>query len=619
MSSPLRYFPYSPRFNQAKVMKKLYLEMKDGKSIFFNAPTGYGKTPVVLSSALPIAEKLGLRIIWTVRTGNETDRPIEELLNISKKIGRFIFGFSLRGKRDMCLLARERNISDHEGVSVVCQKLRRKCQYYHNLSVGHFTFTKPLIFSEILDYAMKTRICPYFLQFKLLRKATVISLSYNYIFSRAISWSIRNHINLRDSILIVDEAHNMQNVISSLYSDKITINTVDRAINELKEFRDKDSVKLLDKLKHLRDLLAKEANSLKGEDDLFDIESIFYESGIDDDDVNHARKVISKIYSNKLKEGKSPRSSLRHLIDFLVTSINMLGINGIVFLKYRDKNRVIFERWDMRASEYLNDIWGQFYSIVFMSGTLKPYKAFSEIIGLNEYVAISDKFNVLKTNVISLIVKDLSTKGEELDKEMRNRYVEALKLIIPELEFNTAIFFASYRIMNELIDEVTDLAKEHDKKIYVEREGMKGEEARKILDDFKKGSNNILLASMQGRFAEGADFPGEALECIILIGIPFEKLTMRTKLYINYYTELYGSTKGKFYAYILPALKRASQSMGRAIRGPSDKAIIIAMDERYREKRYLKLLPYFFTQNVKLVNTLAAIDFINDFKKIRRN
>jgi len=617
LSKALNYFPYDPRFNQKRVIKKLYLELIDGKSVFFNAPTGYGKTPVVLSSALPIAEELGLKIIWTVRTGNETDRPIEELVNVSKKIGRWIFGLSLRGKRDMCLLARERNINDHEGVSVICQRFRKKCPYYHNLSLSHITFTKPLIFSETLNYATKNNVCPYFLQYRLLRKATVISMSYNYVFSRAISWSVRSYIDLRETILIVDEAHNMQNVISSLYSDKITINTVDRAINELNEFKDPNSIKLARKLKYIRSKLIEEANNLHGEDDLFDIEKIFEGSSINDDDIDHARKVISKIYSRKLKEGKSPRSSLRHLIDFLVTSIDLIGIQGIVFLKYKDKNRIVFERWDMRASEYLRDVWKQFYSIVFMSGTLKPYKAFSDVIGLNEYVALSDRFDIPKRNVVSLIVKDLNTKGEKLSGNMREKYIEALKIILPELEFNTAIFFASYRIMNELIDELIDIAKEHGKNIYVESEGMKGEEAKQVLEHFKKTSNNILLASMQGRFAEGADFPGEALECIVLIGIPFERLTMRTKLYIKYYSELYGSTKGKFYAYILPALKRASQSMGRAIRGPNDKALIIAMDERYRDNRYFKLLPYFFKESAKLVNVPAALDFINDFKKTR--
>jgi len=126
---------------------------------------------------------------------------------------------------------------------------------------------------------------------------------------------------------------------------------------------------------------------------------------------------------------------------------------------------------------------------------------------------------------------------------------------------------------------------------------MKGDEARRLLDEFKlrgrKKRNGILIAPMGGRFTEGTDFPGEELEAIILVGIPFDKVTARTRKYIEYYEKLYGKEKGRYYAYVIPALRKASQAMGRALRSERDKAIIIAADTRY--KRYLELLPDYFT------------------------
>jgi len=97
------------------------------------------------------------------------------------------------------------------------------------------------------------------------------------------------------------------------------------------------------------------------------------------------------------------------------------------------------------------------------------------------------------------------------------------------------------------------------------------------------------VAPMGGRFAEGADYPGEELMCVFLAGIPFEKPTVKTQLYIEYYQELYGEEKGRLYAYVIPALRRAAQALGRALRSPYDQAVIVLGDGRY--KHYMALLP----------------------------
>jgi len=613
LDDPLEFFPYEPRFGQVRVIKEINNYARDGNIILFDAPTGYGKTPVVLAAILPIAEEYNVPILWAVRTGNETDRPIEELKQIVGRTRRRIFGISIRGKRDMCLLARQNNIRDHEGVSVLCRRMRDKCPFYRNLFYKRLSVKKPLLFSEILKLGIESNICPYFLQLNLARKARVISMSYNYIFSEPIRWSLRSYVRMKNAILVVDEAHNMQNVIASINSDRITLGTVERAINEVSRFNDNRSKRLLEKIKRLYKILKQEAEGIRGEDDIFDPITIISEAELDDEDFSHAGKLVSKIYTRMLKEGKSPRSSLRHLMDFLKLSIEYVELDGIAFLKYKDKNRVVFERWDMRASELLSEIWDYFFSIVFMSGTLKPYNAFSEISGIKHYYEVSDEFKIPRENVVSLIIKDLTTKGEELSVQMKERYITAFKEILPVLEVNTAIFFASYRIMNELIRDVKKIVEECNRNIFVEQEGMMGDEARQILEEFKKSEKNVLCASMQGRFAEGADFPGEALEAIILVGIPFERLTVRTQLYIDYYSRIYGSEKGRFYAYVLPALRRASQALGRALRSSDDKAILIAMDERYRDNRYFRLLPKFFREYAKLVNVPAAIEFIEEF------
>ncbi|MEM0307882.1 MAG: hypothetical protein QXO64_02950, partial [Thermofilaceae archaeon] len=98
-------FPYKPRPRQIEVAEEMARALKR-TNVILEAPTGFGKTPVVLYALLPYVER-GRRIVWAVRTGSETDRPVEELAVFRRELGLKLVGVSFRGKRDMCLLARK--------------------------------------------------------------------------------------------------------------------------------------------------------------------------------------------------------------------------------------------------------------------------------------------------------------------------------------------------------------------------------------------------------------------------------------------------------------------------------------------------------------------------------
>jgi len=154
-------------------------------------------------------------------------------------------------------------------------------------------------------------------------------------------------------------------------------------------------------------------------------------------------------------------------------------------------------------------------------------------------------------------------------------------------------------IENYLIEELNVFGR----KIFVEQQEMDASETKRVLNEFKKAAyenKGILIASAAGRFAEGTDFPEKELEGVYLVGIPFDRLTTKTLLLIKHYKIIFGKSKGRFYAYTLPAIRRASHALGRAVRSPSDKAIFILGDRRYR--RLLKYLPNFARFNLRYAN-----------------
>ena len=586
----LQYFPYKPRRYQKETINLIYTRLKKSH-LCLHAATGFGKTPVILTALMPYLNA-GYRVIWAVRTGNETDRPIEELKTLVSKSGLRIFGLSYRGKKDMCLLARDFSEKlSYSEVSFLCSVKRKQCPYYKRFKKSfnpNLFFEKgPLIYTEIYELSKKLDICPYFVQRELLKYADVASLSYNYVVDIRLEWSIRRLVNFKESILVVDEAHNLQNI--ELGSDTISLGTIERSLKEIEEYEDEEIKNMLN---GIYNVIIREYGHLQEDED-----SEFNPLDLVDYDyiplLEKALKIGEEIRLNMLNSGKRPRSSLYHFSQFMLNAVENTDTKGIAFIVSRENNNLYLHIWDMRSAEILSERWKHFRRCIFCSGTLEPIDAFAETIGLNQYSKISVPNIYARENVAIYLLEGLTTRGEELKSDMAKKYVETIRKFLKNIESNTAIFTASYRIQNELINfgllsEIEKLGLQP----FVEQKDLSGQSSRKILQDFKRASHKgigVLIAPMGGRFAEGADFPGEELQAVFLVGIPFEKPTRKVQLYVDYYKELYGDEKGILYAYILPAIRRASQALGRAIRSPDDKAVLVLGDERY--EKYKNLLP----------------------------
>jgi len=597
------YFPYMVREEQKKCIEFIRKNLRRA-NICIQAPTGFGKTIAILATLLTKRRP----IIWAVRTGNETDRPIEELKVINKKKGTNFFGLSYRGKRDMCLLAKEMKLNSYEDVSFLC-KSQKECKYDNEIDFNEI-LSEPLLYSEILDLCKNWGVCPYKFQRLLLPFADVVALSYNYIVNEKLGWSIRKYVPFEESYLVVDEAHNLQYACMGLNSDEISFGSVENSLKEIEKFGTDESREIENFLLNLKEKLMEERVSMEKREEEFDAVSFLKRLNrqISLIDVfSSMQRYGNIIRREQLKLGKRPRSSLYHLSSFWLNVIENIHTEGIAFIKRRSKKNFYIELFDMRASVILHDKWNMFKKCIFCSGTLAPIDAFAETIGLENYVGKTLNFSFNKNRIVALITNGISTKGEKLSKEMALKYIEGIKQFIESMNSNVAIFSASYRIQNGLLKAgLKKIIESTGRKFFIEKQGMSGEKARKILDEFKEcaycDEKGVLCATATGRFAEGADFPGKELEGIFLVGIPFDKMSIKTKLYLEYYEKLYGKKKGNYYAYIVPAMRRASQALGRALRGEGDKAVLICGDERYREKRFFNLLPYYFRNNMEVVN-----------------
>lgn len=588
------YFPYELREEQKGFIEFLRKSI-DGKNVCIHAPTGFGKTPLVLASLLPVAKERGLRIIWASKTGNETDRPIEELKKIKKKV-KGVYGISFRGKREMCLLTAGVKGLTQDEASYICKtKGEDICTVKESLA----EFVKdPLLYSEVLQSCKAS--CPYKVQKHLAHFADVVSLNYNYVLSEAISWAVRKSFSFSDAILVVDEAHNLPQAAMNMNSDSINYTIATRAMRELSLIDDRKARDVRECLKMVNSVLFESYSSLSAEDAVFDVERLRTD-GIEEM-VKQMEKFGNRIRKKRLEEGKRPSSSLHRLSQFLSRLFATTGTDGVRAIV----NRKGIEIFDMRSREYLKDVWGKFHACVFLSGTMGPVEAFAETAGLENYSGKVFDSNFDLSRIRTFITSDLSTEGLVIESEMKDGYMKSIESFLSNTSTNSAIFFSSYRVQNELADMIKDISVSFGKRVFMETREMKGDEGRRVLDGFKSRAqkgDGLLLATMQGRFAEGADFPGRELENVFIVGVPFDRKNTRTSLLLDYNKKIYGSEKGTFYAYILPALRRASQSLGRALRSREDRALFVLGDRRYR--RFLEHLPDYVQKTVVTASSSA--------------
>lgn len=105
----------------------------------------------------------------------------------------------------------------------------------------------------------------------------------------------------------------------------------------------------------------------------------------------------------------------------------------------------------------------------------------------------------------------------------------------------------------------------------------------KNLKRFSTESNGILLGAAS--YWEGIDLPKDALELVIITKLPFDSPTDLLVAATNARLEAAGHNA--FYASALPkATLRLRQGIGRLIRTPKDRGVIVVLDSRLVNKRY---------------------------------
>ena len=580
------YFRHKePRKFQDKMIDDIYNALKEKKNIIINAPTGIGKTDAALSPAISFALENNLDVFFITPKISQHKIALDVLEGIKQKYSLDFLFVDFVGKQNMCINPELMDM-DANAFYTLCERKMKKgeCNFFENYlllerneedALELLRSLKDYSHISLFDIGFKNNICPYELASLIAKNSRVIICDYTHILS-PISFQFLKKIkkSLKSSILIFDEAHNIIPRAQDYYSSTISEKTIAKAKKELEKLNSKTSLDFFEfklrgiaqeKLKGLREaFLAKE-----------ELENVF---GVENKEAEKELEELGLEYAQKFEAKKVALLKLSRFFYFWDEAGD--GLARII-----SKENQIKVAIKNLYPEQIKQIFNEAYCNIFMSATLQPLEMYKDLFGV-EAITKTYPSPFPKKNKLIMIDDSTTTKYENRTIEEYKKIANKIEEIFEKIPGNVACFFPSYEVLKNVLRYISN------KEVLVQRENMNSKEIQNLFEQLKKSKKVLLFGVMGGSLSEGVDYPENVLKGIIVVGIPLEKPNLETNARISFYEKKFGN-KGKDYAYIIPAIIRAVQAAGRAIRSEKDKAVIVFMDKRYKWRIYSSILEQF--------------------------
>lgn len=664
MSSIADYFPYlSYRKNQKEMLEAVAKTAQEGGIIMIDAPTGSGKSSVI---APLLAEANGKKIFVAVRTISQLQIFIRELELIRQKKKKDLKFVYLIGKGNMCPLGGFGDVYRRcEGVKafstalmqeradrgsmipakdkMILDQIRKQdrdhpmiCPYFINSRVfvhgeegGRRMIPSPemrtksewaqkgvVMPADLHDFA--GNICPYDLMLSAARGADVVILNYHHLFNDDIREQL--YVTLQceptDVMMLLDEAHNLGDVVQSIQSIRLSETDIENASHELASIRGK--VRGADAVRHVLPRIAEFMNGLKRSNEIEDwfdptifnrllIKGSFY-TKLDDilDDLLSIKETLREA---SIQKAEYRETAIERLCEFLFRIYRSSSDPAFLTVYVKDGESVTLEVRNIDPADRLQEMVSMHAATILISGTLAPVNAYRRYyFGEMPVATMSLPNSFPQKNRLVLGSRDITTAFSRRQNTENTEAIVSSLLTFAKLPGNVAVYFPSYQLQSQFA-RLCD-GKIRNKQVFIEP--RETEEANAALKEFvslpAKRMSGILFAVCGGKWSEGLDYRGDQLTAAMVIGLPLAPFTQVRRMVNSYFRHKFGA-EGEFIAYTLPAMNKAMQALGRVLRTETDRGVLILGDERFLDPEIFSGLPSWMKAELKEcdADTLPAI------------
>lgn len=314
---------------------------------------------------------------------------------------------------------------------------------------------------------------------------------------------------------------------------------------------------------------------------------------------------LSKVISNLIIENSKLHGELGNLdklLQSLHTPSNEFGVQ-IEMRDYYEPNslKLSWRQFDIKDQvEATNERFSQIFAV---GAAITVQKDFSYFImnlqlnqnQINQMIILPDMNNMAKNSKIYLPdqISDIQSLNSEEYYEMVTHYIVE---ILNDMNHQTMILFNSLNTLSHVYDKLMSTTIKEKWEILAQ--GVSGSN-EKIKKRFAIGQRSVLLGA--NSFWEGVDFPKKSLEILIVTRIPFESpeqsdVKIRQDI-------LHDQNLDVFKVDTLPkAILQLRQGLGRLVRSPEDKGVILLLDNRILTKNYGKDILDSLPKGLPLIN-----------------
>ncbi len=577
-------FPYDYRPGQKRIAVDVFRAVRRSRNLFVQAPTGVGKTlSVLFPSVKAMAEGLTERIFYlTAKT--VTASVAEENLQVLLSRGLDLLACTIRAKEKLC-------------PNEVFECNPELCPY----AKGHFDRVNDAVFEllkegglftaeRLLAAAEKAGVCPYEFALDVSVWCDTVIADYNYAFDPRVR--LRRYFSEGtggDYIFLVDEAHNLPDRASEMYSASLVKEDV-LALKKLIMKKDGRASRALDRLN--RAMLSLRRNL----GDYPEVgRGILSGTVAELPDINFLMEPLTGSYfelSRLLEEQKNFPERKEVLTGFFeirtfLETAEQAGEGYRIYARFDDDGfriRLLCVDPSARLKKCLESA----RTTVFFSGTLLPVQYYKEMLtGDPEEYAIYTESPFDPENRLLLAASDVSSRYQRRTETEFRRIAEYLRITVSAKTGNYLAFFPSY----EFLGKVEKVLRIPGTEILVQEKEMDEDQRRAFLSVFAKadGNSRLGLCVMGGAFSEGIDLAEDRLIGCIVVGTGLPAINPESELVKEYFDA--AGKDGFDYAYRYPGMNKVRQAAGRLIRTDRDRGVILLLDDRFLTPRSRSLFP----------------------------
>lgn len=589
-------FPFSKiRPSQKLMIEEVENGLRESQKLYFNAPTGSGKTMAVLYPSLKVMAKRPHTKIFYLTAKGSGKAQAENALNLITLSTR-LKSINLSAKEKMCL---------NDKIACNPDECPFAVNYYGKLKkalLDIYTHYDSLHPQTILEVAKKHELCPFEFQLDLSLFSDVIIADYNYLFDPFVYLRRFFETKTGEYIVLVDEAHNLPRRVMDNYSLSLDFSPFYTFRKFMKGERHKDVRRLVNKmvkvLVEYSDNIHETYQTINEfPNDLLVILEKFLQVG-------------SEYMQNEGDDLVEGFSDFFFAVNKYLKILVLKDENFVLYTEI-DEERKFFPKFHLKClnpSRFINEVIKGIDHTIFFSATLAPETYFKTMLGIEgEIIHIPNPFKaeqllIMVDPTVSLYYRD----REKTMDEVAQKIIAATSMKIG----NYLVYTPSFAYLELLFNKLREY---QDINLVVQSQAMSDFEKEDYLESFTFApkTTTIGLAVLGGSFSEGVDLVSDRLSGVIILGVGYPPPSFEKELEKDYFDKI--TDDGISYAYVYPALNKILQTMGRVIRTENDSGFILLMDKRYNYTPYREHLQNYDGMLYKVSNHQQISDLVAKF------